>query len=526
MTRFVTLDEAAALVGDGCTVGVGGFCGFGAPDSVLRAIGRRFDETGSPRSLTVITPAASGNGTGAPWGLSAIGAPGLIDTILTSVIMLPKSVLDQVNANEIACYCPPLGYFGHMFRALAAGEPGVITHVGVNTYCDPRLDGCKMNARAAAGADIVELVNLGGRELLFYPVVPMDVCLLRGTYADEEGNISCEHEALSTEVLEMANAVHNRGGTVIFQVEKIVAAGTLDPHRIVVHKSAVDYVVLSAPGEHRQGYAIPEYRPEISGEVKVAGVRTEPLPLSARKVIARRAASFIRAGALVNLGLGILEGIAAVAEEEGVIDDFTISIETGVLGGTTLSGGLVGAGVNTETFYKMADTFDLYHGGGLDQCFLSAAEVDEQGNVNVSKFGGRVNGGGGFADITYETAEVFFSAVFTAGRSEVEVVDGQVRVIKNGPGIKFVKRVEQVSFNGADALARGKRVRIITERGVFELMPEGLTLMEIAPGIDLDRDILACMEFTPRIADDLRPMDARLFAEGRMGLALAPGKEN
>lgn len=525
MTAFINREEVAALVHDGDIVGVGGFCGFGAPDTVLRQIGKSYEQTGSPRALTIITPAAAGNGTDEPWGLGAIGADGLIDTILTSVIMLPKNVLRAVNDNKIACYCPPLGYFGQMFRALAAGEPGVLTHVGLNTFCDPRVEGCKMNERARAGRDIVELMQVHGQDYLFWPVIPMNVCLLRGTYADEDGNVSCEHEALRTEVVEMANAVHNNGGTVIFQVKKIVRRGQLDPHKIVVHKTAVDYVVLSAPGEHLQGYAIPEYRPELSGEIKVAGRKVAPLRMGVRKLIARRAASFIREGALVNLGLGISEGIALVADEEGVIDDFSVSIETGVLGGTTLTGPLVGAGINTETFYKMADTFDLYHGGGLDQCFLSAAEIDEQGNVNVSKFNGFINGGGGFIDITQNTREVYFSAVFTAGRPQINIADGKVTITQEGAALKFVKRVEQVSFSGPDALAHGKQVTFITERGVFELRQNGITLVEIAPGIDLERDILAHMEFTPNIADDLRLMDPRLFAEGRMGLTLQPKNE-
>ena len=520
MPKFIKLDEAAALIRDGDTVGVGGFCGFGAPDSVLRAVGARYGETGSPKAITVITPAAAGNGTDEPWGLAAIGADGLVDTLITSVLMLPKNILEAVNRNKIACYCPPLGYFGHMFRALAGKDPGVITHVGRNTYCDPRLEGCKMNERAKQGRDIVRVIPLDGEDYLFYPVIKMDVCILRGTYADEDGNISAEHEAVHTEMLEMVNAVHNNGGTVIFQVEKVVKRNTLDPRTIVVHKSAVDYIVLSAPGEHLQSYAIPEYRPELVGEIRVPSAQVEPIPMDLRKVIARRAAMEIKKGSLVNLGLGISEGISMVAAEEGVTDEFTLSIETGILGGTTLSGGAVGAGINADAFYKMPDTFDLYNGGGLDQCFLSAAEIDEEGNVNVSKFNGRVNGGGGFVNITQNTKEVFFSCIFTAGHPETELLDGEIHILRDSSRLKFVKKVEQISFSGKEAACTGKKITFITERGVFRLTPEGLELFEIAPGVDLDRDILEKMEFVPKISPDLKQMDSRIFRPQKLGLVL------
>lgn len=524
MAKLICQEELPQLISDGDVMGVGGFCGFGAPDTLLREIGKHYREVGSPKNLTIITPAAAGNGTEEPWGIAAIGVPGLVDTILASVVMLPRNILHAVNRNEIACYCPPLGYFGHMFRALAGGEAGVLTHVGLHTYCDPRLEGCKMNQRAKSGRDIVELVEIGGREQLFYPVIPMDVCLLRGTYADEDGNISMEHEAIHTETLEMANAVHNRGGTVIFQVEKILKRGSINPRLVVVHKSCVDYLVLSAPGEHLQSYAVKEYRPELVGEIKLQNVNIPPLPFGIRKVIARRAAMEIRESTLVNLGLGISEGISMVANEEGIIDRFTLSIETGILGGVTLTGPVVGAGVNAEAFYKMPDTFDLYNGGGLDCCFLSAAEIDEEGNVNVSKFNGKINGAGGFINIAQNTPCVCFSGSFTAGKTDTEVIDGKVCIRKDSDQLKYVKRVEQITFSGKEAIRTGQTVKFISERGVFLLTAEGLELIEIAPGIDLKRDILAAMAFVPKISPDLKEMDSRLFRPDKMGLTLQANK--
>ena len=521
LTKFISLDEAASMINDRDVVAVGGFCGFGAPDSILREIGKRYKETLTPRNLTIITPAAAGDGTEEEWGINSLGADGLVDTIISSVIMLPKTILKGINTNRIACYSPPLGYFGHMFRTLASGDPGYLTHVGLNTYCDPRLDGCKMNEKAKSkNLEIVKLVKMDGNIYLYYPTIKINVALIRGTYADEDGNISLDHEAIHPETLEMATAVHNNGGKVIFQVEKIVKRGTIDPRNVVVHHSSVDYVVISNPGEHLQSYAIKEYLPELTGEIKVPLKEVTPYPLNPKKVIARRACMEIKEGALVNLGLGISEIISSVVQEENLLDKFTLSIETGILGGLTLSGGMVGAGINADAYYKMADTFDLYNGGGLDQCFLSYAEVDEEGNVNVSKFSGLVNGPGGFINITQNTKEICFSGIFTAGKVDIEVKNEGIRIKKDSDKLKFVKHVEQVSFSGKDAIKTGKKVKYITERAVFELTKEGLMLIEIAPYIDIEKDILSKMEFKPLISDNLKLMDDRLFREEKMNLEL------
>lgn len=523
--KIISLRDAAKLIHDNDTVGVGGFCGFGAPDSILREIGKYYEETKCPKNLTIITPAAAGDGTEEKWGINALSQDGLVDTIITSVVMLPKTILNNINNNKIACYCPPLGYFGHMFRALAGKEPGYITHTGLNTYCDPRLDGCVMNEKAKKqNKKLVSLVKLNNEEYLLYHSIKMNVALIRGTYADEDGNISLDHEAIHPETLELATAVHNNGGIVIFQVEKIVKKGSIDPRNIIVHSSSVDYIVLSNPGEHLQSYALKEFMPELTGEIKVPLKDMKPYPLKPKKVIARRACMEISKGSLVNLGLGLSEIIANVANEEGVLDEFTLSIETGILGGLTLSGGMVGAGMNADAYYKMADTFDLYNGGGLDQCFLSAAEIDEEGNVNVSKFSGLVNGPGGFINITQNTKNICFSGVFTAGKVDIEV-NNKIIINKDSNILKFVKKVSQVSFSGKDAIRTGKNVKYITERGVFELTSIGLKLIEIAPGIDLENDILNKMEFKPIISDNLKLMDERLFRNEKMNIKLKE-KEN
>ena len=521
MTKFISIEEAVSKIPDGATVGVGGFCGFGAPDSVLRGIAKSYHETQSPKKLTIITPAAAGDMKEDGWGLSAMREDGLIDGIYTSIVKLPPAISQAVNDNKVAGYFVPLSIFGHVFRVTAAGEPGYLTHVGLNTFCDPREEACLMNEKARqSGREVVRLMPIDGKDYLFYPAIDMDVALLRGTYADEDGNISCEQEAVHSEVLEMANAVHNRGGIVIFQVQKIVKAGTLDPRLVTVHKRSVDYVVLSNPGEHLQNYDSEEYRPELCGEAKIPLANVDPMPFGVRKIVARRAAMEVRADSLVNLGLGISDGISLVINEEGQSDRISLTIETGIMGGVPLVGLAMGAGIDPDALYNMADTFDLYDGGGLDQAFLSSAEVDEEGNVNVSKFNGRVIGQGGFIDISQNAKEVCFSGIFTAGKPDIVCEDGKLVIRKDGTGVKFVKKVQQVTFSGKYAREHGQKVTYVSERCVFELTKDGLMLTEIAPGVDLQKDVLDKMEFTPLIADDLKLMDERIFRDQPMGLIL------
>jgi propionate CoA-transferase len=521
MTQRIDLEQAVDLVPHGCTLGVGGFCGFGAPDSILREMGKRYAKTGSPGNITLVTPASAGDKTEDGWGISFLREDGLIDTLISSIVMLPKAIQRDVEQNKIACFFLPLGVFGHLFRAAAGGEPGVLTHVGLHTFCDPRVEGCKINDRAKeSGREVVRIMPVDGRDYLFYPSIKMDVCLLRGTYADADGNISIEKEAVHAETLEMANAVHNNGGVVIFQVQEIVESGSLDPKMVVVHKSAVDYIVLSAPGDHVQNYEAPEYRPELTGEARIPLESIPPMEMGLRKIVARRALMELKKGALINLGLGVSEGIALVANEEGITKDISLSMETGVMGGVPLSGVSVGAGINPDALYKMPDTFDLYNGGGLDQCFLSGAQIDEAGNVNVSKFNGHIVGPGGFINITQNTRKICFSGVFTAGNVRAVCDDGKLSILKDGTALKFVKRVEQITFSGRHAVETGKEVLFITERAVFCLTSQGLELIEIAPGVDLERDILAKMEFVPLISRDLKLMDARIFKPEKMNVTL------
>ena len=407
-----------------------------------------------------------------------------------------------------------------IFRAMAAHDLGALTHVGLNTFCDPRVEGCKINPSAKkSGKEVVELMNINGEEMLFYHPIPMDICIIRGSYADEDGNVSIEKEAIHPETFAMATAVHNTGGIVIFQVEKIVKSGTLDPRMVVVHKTSVDYVCLSNPGEHLPNYCEPNFRPELCGDLKIPLTDIPPMPMNLRKVIARRALLELGKGNLVNLGLGISDGIALVANEEGVIGDVNMSIETGMMGGVPQTGIAMGTAVNPEAIYSMPDTFDLYNGGGLDQSFLSGAQIDQYGNVNVSKFSGRIIGPGGFINISQNTHKICFSGIFTAGKPDIRVEDGRLNIVRDGDGLKFVKDVEQITFSGDYARKTGQDVMYITERAVFRLAGETLELIEIAPGVDLEEHILKKMEFTPKISPDLKLMDERIFRPEKMGFS-------
>lgn len=521
MSKFISLREAVALIPDGCRLGIGGFCGFGAPDSLLREMGKAYLETGSPKDLSVVTGACAGDGTEDGFGMSLLRHDGMLREIYSSIATLPVAIRNMVSENKIAAYYMPLGVVGHIFRAMAGGEPGLLTHVGLNTFCDPREEGGKMNQLAKeSGKDIVRLMEVDGKDYLFYYPLPMDVCIIRGTFADSEGNVSCEQEAVHSEHLALASAVHNTGGTVIFEVQQVVEKGSLDPRRVTVHKSLVDYVVVSNPGEHMQGYFAPTYRPELCGEARIPLAAVPPMPLNLRKIVARRGAMELKKGALINLGLGISEGVSIIANEEGISDQISLTIETGIMGGVPLAGGLMGAGVNTEALYTMPETFDLYNGGGLDQAFLSGAEIDQYGNVNVSKFSGRTIGVGGFINIAQNTRQMHFLGIFTAGKVQADFEGGQLNIRKDGTGIKFVKKVEQISFSGKYAAEHGQKVMFITDRAVFCLTPAGLELIEIAPGVDLQKHILDKMEFTPLISPDLRLMDKRIFLDQPMGLTL------
>ena len=518
MSKIISAAQAAAFVKDGCTLTTTGFNGFGCPEDLIMALADHYDQTGHPKDVTLVKCTSQGDGKGR--GVSHLAEKsGLFREVILSHMGYDPGLRKLVQEEKAACVMLPLGNLMQLFRAIAAGLPGAISTTGIGTFADPRNGGGKANQKAReSGKEVVSLVELGGQECLFYPSFPIDVCFIRATYGDEAGNLSIRNEAMSIEQFEVAAAVHNSGGIVIAQVDKIVQKGTIPAKEVLIHGFMVDYLVEGCPAYSCQSFETDEFRPEIAGLATVPSRGFETLPMGPRKICCRRAAMELRPGVLINLGIGMPGGIGAVAEEEGLSDLFTLSLECGPLGGIPLGGIDFGASVNPEAMYRMADILQLYDGGALDLAVLGFAEIDRFGNVNAHSFNGRVVGAGGFIDITQNAAKLCFIGTFTAGKQDVRLKGEGLSIRTQGPQKKFLEKVEAITFSGREALRRGQEVLYITERAVFRLEEEGLTLVEIAHGVDLQEDILDQMEFRPAIPEYVRYMDPRLFRDGPMGL--------
>ena len=519
MARFIGAEEAAALLKDNMTVAVGGFGAYAAPDELFARVAQRYEQEGSPRNLTVVAGISPGSNSKNGQGLSKWKADGLIDTIIAGHFANPPEIAERIAENKIAGYALPLGVMIHLFRAIAGHKPAVVTHVGLGTFADPRVEGCKANRKAVEqGRDIVELVCLDGEEYLAYKSFPIEACLIHASFADEDGNVTMSKEAVGDYALEIAAAVHNSGGMVIVQVQDVLARGTLHPKEVTLHHPMVDYVVKATdPALNMQGYAA-QHRPELCGDVRLPTNSLAAMPLDNRKVIARRGAMELKPGCLINLGIGIPSGVGSVANEEGLGGQVTLSLESGPQGGVPVEGAGFGASVNAEIIYRIASVFDMYDGGVLDMTFLGAAEIDENGNVNVSKFGTRCTGPGGFINISQNTPKVHFMGTFTADGLKEKIADGKLTILQEGKSKKFLKAVQQITFSGQYAKKIGQDVTFVTERAVLKLTGDGLMLTEIAPGVDLQRDILDQMEFQPILSPDLKLMDERIFRGEPMGL--------
>jgi propionate CoA-transferase len=514
--KIVTGEEAAAIIRDGDVVTTSGFVGTGVPEDILIYVEERFKKEGHPLNLTLVY--AAGQGDGKTRALNHLGHEGLVGRVIGGHIGLAPMLQELIRKEKVLAYNFPQGVVSTLFRDLAARKPGLISYVGLGTFIDPRIDGGKLNQKTKKeGEDLVKLMEIEGKEILFYKLPPINVAIIRGTTADVNGNITMEKEALTIEVLAQAMAAKNNNGFVIAQVERIADQHALNPKHVKVPGILVDCVVVARPENHWMTFA-EQYNPGLTGEVRIPMASIAALELGERKVIARRAAFELRPNQVVNLGIGMPEGVARVANEEGVLDLLTLTAEPGVVGGMPNGGLNFGTGTNIDALLDQPYQFDFYDGGGLDIAFLGAAEMDKDGNVNVSKFGPRFVGPGGFINISQNAKRIVFMGTFTAGGLKVVVSDGKLKIEQEGRERKFRKQVEQITFSGKYAAQRRQHVLYITERCVFTLTKDGMELTEIAPGVDLEKDILSLMDFKPVMKTPPKLMDARIFRTESMNL--------
>jgi acyl CoA:acetate/3-ketoacid CoA transferase len=520
--KIMSFDEAAALIADGDVVTVSSSSGLNCPDRMLRAIGERFAREGHPRNITSLHPIAAGDMYGIK-GIDHIAKAGLLArAIAGSYPSGPSSaespeIWKMIEHNALAAYNVPSGILFDMHREVAAKRAGVMTKIGLGTYVDPDLQGSAMNA-AGAAAPIVRKIAFEGEDWLFFPNIAPNVALLRATTADEDGNLSMEHEGAYLGAMDLALAARNSGGIVIAQVKRVCERHSIPTQRVFVPSNLVDVIVVD-PEQVQATQTV--YDPAISGEIRRPLSSFEGPSFNAEKVVARRAAMELLSGGAANLGFGISALVPGILVEEGLHGEVTWVIEQGAVGGVPLTGFVFGCSANAEAIVPSPYQFIYFQGGGFDVSLLSFMEVDTGGNVNVSRLAAKPHvtaGCGGFIDITAHAKKLVFSGFFRAGGLDLEVGGGKLAIKREGKFAKFVPAVEHVTFAGARAA--GRDILYVTERCVIRLLPEGLTVVEIAPGIDVEKDVLAQAAIPLKVSPDLEVMDARLFTDAPMRLRL------
>ncbi|MDR0297997.1 MAG: 3-oxoacid CoA-transferase [Streptococcaceae bacterium] len=514
--KFIASKEVPALIKDGAVIAVEGFIGTGVAEEIHEEMGKSFIENGHPKNLTLLY--AAGIGDGGERGLNHYANHGQLKRVIGGHWGLAPKLQPLVAANEIEAYNFPQGVMSQIFREIAAGKNFLFSKVGLGTFVDPDVDGGKLNEKTVE--ELVDKVSFENEEYLVYHLPKPQVAILKGTYADENGNISFEEEHLTLEATAMAMAVKNSGGIVIVQVKNKVKSGSLDPKSVKIPGLVVDYVVeVADQSKHMQTFGT-QFNSEFLNAGILKAENTGVIKLDQRKVIARRSAQLLPENAkIVNFGIGMPEAISFVLKEENVNDNYTTTIEPGSFGGIPQGGLDFGATIAPEAIIDQNAMFDFYDGGGIDVAFLGLAECDEKGNINVSKFGPKIAGTGGFVNITQNTPVVVFCGTFTAGGLKTSVENGALHITSEGKNIKFVKNVEQITFSAETARKNKQTVYYVTERALFKLVDDGIQLLEIAPGVDLQRDILDEMAFKPIIEKEkLTVMETAIFKEGKIGL--------
>ncbi len=516
--KIIDKKDVASLIKDGDMVAISGSGGSGSPEALIRSVMDSYLSTGHPRNIGVTCGISPGNLTNDDVGMNMLAKEGLVGRAICAHLGMGRVFGNAIGSNQFPAFAVPLGVINHLYRAIAGHEEGIITHIGLGTFADPRIEGCAANEKAKELEPIVELININGKENLFYHSFKIDVALLKASYADKDGNISFQEEGIIGEQYNMAIATHNSGGIVIVEVKDVKEANAFRARDVLIHSSYVDYVVINPPTEELGDYNIPFYRPELTGDKRIKLEDIKIRPLDERKVCGRRSAMELKKGDVINLGVGMPDSVANVCAEEGMSENIYLSVESGPTGGVPIGGVVFGAAVNPDSVIPTAEQFDAYNGGSLDMAVLGLAEVDKDGNVNVSKFGTRVTGPGGFINITQSTKKVIFMGTFTAVNLEEKVEDGKLVIVKDGEKAKFVDKVQQITFSAKQAIKNNQEILYVTERCVFKLTKEGVALIEIAPGVDLQKDILDHMEFKPIISNDLKEMDKRIFQDKKMDI--------